>query len=940
MNSYRKALNYFCLITGMMCPVNLCAQPGTNINNPVLPGVADAGVIKYNGEYYIGGVNTTGGFYVSKDLVKWEGPVKVFTMDNDWIKGSGADDRQIHANDINYINGLFHMYWSVNYWGNDKHVVHIGHATSTNVLGPYKEPVKNTWLDNRIDAEFFVDDDGKMYLYMVKFTDGNTIWVQPMKDPGTAVGNPLYLFSSMQNTWETLDNRVEEGPWVIKYRDRYYLMFNANHTSTNWGNYALGVAEASSPLGFNHGNKYTYPVVNSNQIKVEETFVDLLKFNGKEPGIFDFTFNDPGNGWSAADASGAWSKGRAGFGSNVVKGSTTRKVSTIWNTPEIWLKRSFHVDKKSVGNLMLRIQHDGDSKVFLNGNLIYEKTGPQYITWNLDQKAASYLKDGENFLQVYGKKGQRSGFLDVSLFDMKDTKGDDILYSPGQPNILRGTNGFEWWLIYMANKNRERRSQYINRVHFFDKTMFVDGVTSSNTSGYHPAPTPPTFKDLFDTPLGAEWEVKAGNWSVVNKELVQSGISKATSLLKSTPAIHYLFEVNIKIADTLKGQAGVFAWWKDDNNWLKIGVDAKRKKWSYIVKEKGIEKPVFFALPSAFNYGVYHQLSVYKNGGTFTIRLDDHPIANNPVITTRFNQKGIPGLYSEGGNSAFDGVIYTIGWDEFDNTITGWETPGVVNNGKGNWAVSKNGITSPGPKGTFDIFKGDLLPNYEISVQVNTAGKTGNAGIYPVYINGDNYVKAVFDLQHQELSISGKIEGKEMEHKAIALEKTQDYNIDMKYSDSREKYFSFSTSTLTDGILISKTPYGQPDTLMNDIYRKMDIWYKQEDQWLPLTGYQEVPSSHPGFIQLKFEPLEANAIRFVNKVSADANFYLNKVWVKEKFRPSYNLRIVKLDKELIFLVDGAEVLRLKNEFGPSKIGLTTTDNKAGFNGITLFHIPQ
>jgi hypothetical protein len=126
---------------------------------------------------------------------------------------------------------------------------------------------------------------------------------------------------------------------------------------------------------------------------------------------------------------------------------------------------------------------------------------------------------------------------------------------------------------------------------------------------------------------------------------------------------------------------------------------------------------------------------------------------------------------------------------------------------------------------------------------------------------------------------------------------------------------------------------------MDDIYKKVDIWYKQADQWLPLPGYQEVPSAHPGFTQLKFETVEASALKFVNEESADANFYLNKLWVKEKFRPSYNLRVVKSDKELIFLVDGAEVLRLKNEFGPSRPGLTTTDNKASFNGITLFHIP-
>ena len=46
-------------------------------NNPVLEGIADAGVINFNGKYYLADVNTNGGFYVSTDLVKWEGTLHV-----------------------------------------------------------------------------------------------------------------------------------------------------------------------------------------------------------------------------------------------------------------------------------------------------------------------------------------------------------------------------------------------------------------------------------------------------------------------------------------------------------------------------------------------------------------------------------------------------------------------------------------------------------------------------------------------------------------------------------------------------------------------------------------------------------------------------------------------------------------------------------------------
>lgn len=330
------------------CCGSLFAQ---NIQNPVLPGVADAGVMKYNGKYYIGGVRTNGDFYVSDDLVHWGKPIHVVSMDNDWTRGSGAGDDQIHANDMFYLNGDFHLYWSVNYWGKDKHAVHTVHAQSKDVLGAYTEPNKKTWMDNRIDPKVFRDDDGQLYMYMVRFTDGNTIWGRKMKNPAEFAGEPVCQFASLPDTWETMDNRVAEGPWVMKYRDRYYMMYNANHTSTEWGNYQLGVAEADSPLGFQNGNKYSYPVVGCNQTQLEEKQVDLLRYGRTYEPLFAYTESKPGSDWTKAtyDDSG-WAKGETGFSSREVKGSTTRHLGTLWNTPSLWLRKTFSAGSET-GNL-------------------------------------------------------------------------------------------------------------------------------------------------------------------------------------------------------------------------------------------------------------------------------------------------------------------------------------------------------------------------------------------------------------------------------------------------------------------------------------------------------------------------------------------------------------------------------------------------------------
>ena len=133
-------------------------------------------------------------------------------------------------------------------------------------------------MDNRIDPKVFKDDDGQLYMYMVRFTDGNTIWGRKMKNPAEFAGEPVCLFASLPDTWETMDNRVAEGPWVMKYRDRYYLMYNAIIPLLSGGIINWGLRRQTHLLSFQNGNKYSYPVVNSNQILLEENYVDLLRY--------------------------------------------------------------------------------------------------------------------------------------------------------------------------------------------------------------------------------------------------------------------------------------------------------------------------------------------------------------------------------------------------------------------------------------------------------------------------------------------------------------------------------------------------------------------------------------------------------------------------------------------------------------------------------------
>lgn len=863
------------------CCGSLFAQ---NIQNPVLPGVADAGVMKYNGKYYIGGVRTNGDFYVSDDLVHWGKPIHVVTMDNDWTRGSGAGDDQIHANDMFYLNGDFHLYWSVNYWGKDKHAVHIVHAQSKDVLGAYTEPNKKTWMDNRIDPKVFRDDDGQLYMYMVRFTDGNTIWGRKMKNPAEFAGEPVCQFASLPDTWETMDNRVAEGPWVMKYRDRYYMMYNANHTSTEWGNYQLGVAEADSPLGFQNGNKYSYPVVGCNQTQLEEKQVDLLRYGRTYEPLFDYTESKPEGDWTKVtyDDSG-WAKGETGFSSREVKGSTTRHLGTWWNTPSLWLRKTFSAGSET-GNLALRVAHDGDTRIYLNGTIVYEKQGRDYCIVNLDKKLRAALKEGTNLLAVETNKG-RSQFFDVSLFDMKDGIADDILMTPGQPNILRGPNGFEWWLIYMANKNNEHRGQYINRVQFFDKTLFVDGITGPRTAGYHPEPSMPTF---------------AGKGETASFGVLQ----------QVQPSVAYLFETGVKT----EGGAGVIAWWKDADNCAYVGLDAENRSWYLRTLVGGKENKESYALPEDFRWGVYHHLRIERNGGCLKIWLDEIPAPGKHVFAEAVpaTEAGVPGVFDETKAALFEGTTYTIGFDD------------------AHWQLSENE----------ELLKGDFLNDYEFSFQLSGLSGQDKAGSYPVYVDKDNYVKAQFNGATRMLEVAAVKKGKTAWKKEFSLGCLQTVYPDVKYTDFIEKCYRFAAPAWLDTFYLNRHEAGNKSEFVDDMFGKFDIEYLNGSEWHPIESKGRGVAEHPAYNYCTFTPVKAEGIRFINKEAGDLERHIYKIGVHELWKDSYNFRAVRRGDKLYLFVDGRELGTLDIRYPASCIGFCSEGGSPAYKGVLYYHIGQ
>jgi hypothetical protein len=396
-----------------------------------------------------------------------------------------------------------------------------------------------------------------------------------------------------------------------------------------------------------------------------------------------------------------------------------------------------------------------------------------------------------------------------------------------------------------------------------------------------------------------------------------------------------LFEANLRITDATGGKAGVIAFWQDENNWLKVGLDSKKRKWFYQRMEKGkiIEKSQ--ALSPDFNFQVYHKLTILKNNNTIDISIDDRPAPGERIIKEKISLSTKPGIFSDILQTAFDGIVYTIGWDEFDSTITGWNSET-----KAGWEVKNDGLHSSSSKMETAVFKGDLLNNYEFSTQLYSDSFSGEAGVYASYRDKDNFLRLLFNFSDQKMNLGGRLSGKDLPVQTIDLSTRRDYYPDMKYTDFFEKYFDLEDELVFDEIFLNKTPHGNPDTVINDIHLKMNIFYRENGIWKELKEFELKPGNHPGVSNISFKPIKADALKFVNKQPDDQRFYLSRIGITERFRDSYNCRVVNRDGKQIYFINGKEVLRSAHNTGLSKIGLISKGGKFLFNGIVCYHLPD
>ncbi len=222
---------------------NSASSSHKTYRNPLLPDriLADPFVLRFNGQYYLYPTSDSRGYevWVSDDLVNWQRKARAYRDPR-----GGCWAPEVFHNKRG--DGMFYLY----YTDDVPHATpapmrkEIGVAVADDPLGPFAD--KGVLATNAIDADPFQNDDGSLYLYYVDLAAGFKIVVQPMANPLTKTGEPKLLIRPTDE-WEKRSGEVTEGPFMLKHKGLYYLMYSGSGADSP--NYGIGYATSKSPLG-------------------------------------------------------------------------------------------------------------------------------------------------------------------------------------------------------------------------------------------------------------------------------------------------------------------------------------------------------------------------------------------------------------------------------------------------------------------------------------------------------------------------------------------------------------------------------------------------------------------------------------------------------------------------------------------------------------------
>jgi hypothetical protein len=170
-------------------------------------------------------------------------------------------------------------------------------------------------------------------------------------------------------------------------------------------------------------------------IKVDGT---IYRFMGKEPKQYKtilpasdekpyqckYTETEPIGNWTDLPYDdGNWKAGAAPFTDD------KEQAKTLWTSKDIWVRRTFTLSDLDINKLFLKLHHDDNVDVYLNGKEVYRFKGwtSDFKLVAIQDKFKNRLRKGENVLAIHCANTAGGAWLDAGLVDEVKAPSGPIL---------------------------------------------------------------------------------------------------------------------------------------------------------------------------------------------------------------------------------------------------------------------------------------------------------------------------------------------------------------------------------------------------------------------------------------------------------------------------------------------------------------------------------
>ncbi len=164
----------------------------------------------------------------------------------------------------------------------------------------------------------------------------------------------------------------------------------------------------------------------------DKAFVTILPAADESGYATRYTETAPQEDWQSMRFNdGNWKQGTAPFSDNPAA------AKTLWKSHDLWVRRSFNLPDTHFSKLFLKLRHDDNVEVYLNGNKIFETKGwtGKYLYIPVPDEARRQLKKGSNVQAIHVANTAGGAFLDAGLSAEPPPSRNDAVALASQQSV-------------------------------------------------------------------------------------------------------------------------------------------------------------------------------------------------------------------------------------------------------------------------------------------------------------------------------------------------------------------------------------------------------------------------------------------------------------------------------------------------------------------------